>query len=233
MSDESYISRVKKLLRLARDKAATPSEASQALNRAMELIDRHKIDVAMLNLDEATEKLVRENIRVGSRVSLIKFLVSNILAGYFNVRICHTRPHIAILGFESDVTIAGYVFDFLVRSCSRAVSEYSAQEKRYRRKMFAAKRENYIRGWMYGVASNLLKQEHLRALPGTSTHLVLSNQKRELDDFFDKEFPRAKPAARKAGKQNQTALTSGWLAGKKTTITTPLDGSEQQTLLLE
>lgn len=150
-----HVETIKALLRLARDRAASPAEAALALNRALELIAKHNIDIATLDLDGPTERLVNERVHVGERISQIKFLVAGILQEFFHCRICISRPHLRIVGRESDVTIATYVFDFLVRAASSGLRDYCVRERKARRKITGPKRANYTRGWIYAVSSNL------------------------------------------------------------------------------
>lgn len=218
----NHIEKIKKLLRLARDRAASPAEAAQALTRAMEMIARHDLDLAEINLDEPTEKFIRDHIHVGQRVSLIKKLVATILERFFSVRVCLTSPRLAVLGRESDVQIALYVFDFLVRSCTRALANYAARERAARRKITAGKKEWFIRGWMYGVSSNL---EPVKAqIEAAGARSIILVRQAALDDYFDAEFSETRTITIQKGRTNRSALVSGWQAGKSTNIRTPLNG---------
>ena len=51
-ASKKTLDRIRKLLRLAKDKAATPAEAEAAAQAACELATRHHVDTASLNLDE-------------------------------------------------------------------------------------------------------------------------------------------------------------------------------------
>ena len=46
------LDKIKKLLRLARDEAASPHEAANALTKALELASREGIDIESVNTDE-------------------------------------------------------------------------------------------------------------------------------------------------------------------------------------
>lgn len=233
MSAEAITEKVKKLLRLARCKAATAAEAANALNRALELIERHQIDAATLNLDEETERIVEEKIELGKRVSLIKQRVNCILLSHFKVRTCVVSyggwqsTELSIVGFESDVTIAGYVFHFLVRACQRAVVDFVATERKARRVMNAKKKEDYIYGWMWGVASNLRGQKTSEpSLMDSQTALVLADKKRRVDDRFAELFPDTKKIEGKTKKMT-TVAHKGFMAGKSTSIHQPLNGGRE------
>lgn len=227
---------VKKLLRLARDKAATPAEAASALNRALELIEKHRIDVDSLDLDADTERLVCERIHIGARVSFLRKGVARVLQSYFRVRICWERcswegVNLALVGFAQDVTIATYVFDFLVGSCSRAQVEYIRAEKKARRVVNAKKKDAFVQGWLYGVASQLIDPQP-KAIGDSKTALVLAARQRQIDDYFDEVFPTATTPKAKKTPTHNAALMQGWRAGKATQILTPL-GSSQGQLSLE
>jgi hypothetical protein len=239
-----HVEKIKALLRLARDQAASPAEAANALNRAMELIERHKIDIATLDLDEATENLVRENIGCGARVSLIKFLVADILRRFFNVRIVHVQRQtgwtfsrgrfetdIAVLGLESDVEIGVYVFNFLVGAHSRAQSAWAASEKKSRRKVTGAKKESYTRAWVSGVASNLRKPVPQPAALGDSkVAIVLAAKQKALDDFVKTTFPNTTTVERDRKRRVPTAEEAGWRDGRRTTINPAVKGGETLSL---
>lgn len=227
----STVERVKKLLRLARDKAASPAEAALALNRALELIQQHEIDIAVLDLDEPTERLVCERIHIGERVSLIKFLVAGVLENYFRVRVCLSRPDLAVVGFETDVTIAGYVFAFLVRACSDGLKGFCDYERKRRRKATTLKKESYVRGWIYGVATQLRGPEQAGNLSDSHTALVVA-KKGLIEREFDRLFPNTSSSHRPSPRKNRDALMTGYGDGRKTTITTPIEGRTAEQLLL-
>lgn len=231
MSTTSIVERVKKLLRLARDKAAAPAEAELALSRALDLIEQHEIDAADLNLDEPTERLVCERVRVGQRVSLIKFLVAGVLEGYFRVRVCISRPDLSVVGFETDVTIAGYVFAFLVRACSQGLEGFCDHERKRRRKATTLKKESYVRGWIYGVTKNLRAPDQAGNLSDSHTAVVVTKQG-QIEREFDRLFPYTRSVHRQGTRSNRSAIKAGYGDGRKTTIATPLAGSGGGPLLL-
>jgi hypothetical protein len=138
----------------------------------------------------------------------------------------------ALVGFESDVTIAQYVFDYVTRTCSKSLSEFSAREKKARRVVNDKKKKAYVHGWMTGLAQNLRRPETQEAL-GDSGALVLVKRAERVKQFFEELFPDAKTAKRKAENVNHKgALTSGFLAGKDTTINTAIAGHRPETLFL-
>lgn len=217
----NHIEKIKKLLRLARDKSASPAEAAQALARALELIAKHDLDLGDINLDEPTEQFVRDHIHVGLRVSLVKKLVAGILERFFQVKVCLTSPRLAVLGRDSDVQIALYVFDFLVKSCTKAFSVWAQRERASRRKITTAKKESFIRGWIYGVSSNL--EPVAAQIEAAGSRSIILARKAALEDFYAEEFPQTRTIAIRKSRTNRSALVSGWTAGKQTNVRTPLN----------
>lgn len=223
ITNMNHIEKIKKLLRLARDKAASPAEAAQALARAMELIAKHDLDLGEINLDEPTEKFIRDHIHVGLRVSLVKKLVAGILVSFFHVKVCLTSPRLAVLGRESDVQIATYVFDFLVRSCTRECGLWTQVERANRRKITTVKKNSFIRGWISGVSSNL---EPVKAqIEAAGSRSIILMRQAALEDFYAAEFPHTRTITIAKGRENTAALVSGWQAGKQTNVRTPLNGN--------
>lgn len=226
----NHIEKIKKLLRLARDKAASPAEAALALARAMELIAKHDLDLGEINLDEPTKKLIRDHIHVGLRVSLVKKLVSRILEKFFHVKVCFTSPRLAVLGRDSDVQIALYVFDFLVKSCTRECVLWARRERAARRKVTTAKKESFTRGWIYGVSSNL--EPVAAQIEAAGSRSIILMRQAALEDFYSQEFPHTRTITIAKGRENTRALVSGWQAGKRTHVRTPLTGG-RDTMRLE
>lgn len=233
---EDTIKLIKKLLRLAKCSGATPDEAANALNKALGLMEKHHIDIASLDLDEETESIVCEKIDVGSRVSLIRKLATSIVETHFGVKIVfiHNRyagNGISFVGFEHDVTVAIYVYAFIVRACTRSLSEYSKAERKARRVISGPKRVNFTKGWMYGLSASLRKPE--AALDDSKTAIVLATRQRRVEDHFSDLYPNLRTERLAETRKNSAALRAGFRSGNETTIHKPLGPSAAQPLLLE
>lgn len=233
---EDTINLVKKLLRLAKCTGATPDEAANALNKALGLIEKHRIDIASLDLDEETENIVSERINVGARVSTIRKLATSVVETHFSVKAVIVRSrysghNIDFVGFEHDVTVALYVFAFIVRACTRSLSEYCKAERKARRVISGAKRANFSKGWMYGLSASLKKP--VAALEGSKTAIVLASRQKRVEDHFAELYPNLKTERLADTRKNRSALSAGFQSGKTTTIHKPLGPSAAQPLLLE
>ena len=224
-----HVDLIKKLLRLGRDKAASPAEASQALNRAMELIRKHDVDIATLDLDDEGERMVLERIEIGWRVSLTKHHAMKILINHFNVHVVLSRPDAAILGAESDVAIAIYVFEFILGACTRATVVWAKREKAERRKTTGQKRLAFQQGWFYGLRDGLKPPgEATGILDDSKAAIVIAERKKRLDDFVAEQFPETTTVVRKNPRMNRSAIYQGFIAGRETKIHKPLASGQQQ-----
>lgn len=230
----ALLSKIKALLRLARDKSATMHEAALAMQRAHDLMEKHRIDVATLDLDAATEELLQRFVPGGHRVSRIKQVVLGILKNHFRVDVCIAGSRgISISGFESDVTVALYVFEFLCRALSRGVDEYEAQERRSRRRFSVNKYRNYIAGWGYALHDKLRK-EPAKAVDDSRFAIVLASQDAARKAYFEALFPETKKKEQlHPGRKNVSALTAGFLAGERTSLRDPLQNANGGPLLLK
>ena len=227
-----HVDLIKKLLRLGRDKAASPAEASQALNRAMDLIRKHDVDIATLDLDEDEERMVLERVEIGWRVSLAKHHALKILIGHFNVHVVLSKPDAAILGTESDVAIAIYVFEFILGACARATVAWAKKEKLARRKTTGQKRLAFQQGWFYGLRDGLKPPgEATGILEDSKTAIVIAAREKRLKAFVDEQFPELTTVTRKDPRLNRAAIYQGFLAGRETIIHKPLAGSGDQLAL--
>ena len=130
MSDTAadLLDRIRKLLRLAQ--SANQHEASLALEHAVRLAAKHKIDLASLELDPEYEKVIHDHFRVGERLTYITKLVLPIVRDFFHVELVVSRPDVVFAGTTTDVAIASYVLGFLTEICARYLREFEREKKR-------------------------------------------------------------------------------------------------------
>lgn len=213
---------IKKLLRLA--KSSNPNEAALALERAMELAAEHKVDVAKLDLDAEQEKLVADYMHVGERLAHERKLILSILQNFFNVDVCVAYPKVTFVGTRSDITVAIYVHDFLLRVLRKALSEFKAKERQAKRKWTTAKRQGFVSGWIYGIFNQLDNSERAR-LQGHETALAAKTAKESREEFMSSLYPSRRLVKTKEKSRNSNALANGFRAGSSVRIRQPLEGS--------
>lgn len=230
--NDNVVERIKKLLRLAQ--SSNPHEAELALARAFELAQKHQIDVSTVDMDEESERIMHEWFHVGARVSLLQRLTIGIVMTFFHVNACLSpaRRGCVFVGTETDIAIANYVYDFILRQGRRQLGEYELSEKRSRRRMTPNKRRGFIQGFIYGISRQLGDRRDAAAIDDSRTAIVLAEKEKQRDDYMAALVPETEPIVERKTKKNTDALWSGYLAGKSTTVNKPLTGTREAQLAL-
>lgn len=231
MSEETIIARIKKLLRLAADKRGNAHEAERALQLAFELAEKHRIEVEGLNLDEESEKLVHDYIKVGQRFDRMRRGVFNILQRFFHVSVVLDDTRMLVVGKSADVQIAIWVHDFLLRAGRDCLSTYCTQERRARRRLNLNKRASFISGFFYGIASNLHNAREAMPLTDQGKALVVS-EKATREAYVKSLCGETQDVPKLEVKRHRSAAEVGYAHGKATAIHQPLHGNKE-TLLLQ
>jgi Protein of unknown function (DUF2786) len=225
------IERIKKLLRLAADKRGNAHEAERALALAFELAEKHRIDMEGLDLDPDSERVAHEYFKVGERFDRLRRGVFSILGTFFHVSLCLCGPQMLVAGKPSDIEIARYVHDFLLRAGRDCLAEYSRAEKAKRRRVSTNKRAGFTTGFIWGISAKL--GEARKAMPLTdSVSAIVLAEKVSRAAYVKEQCPSMKTLKALPDRKNETALVSGWLRGQSTNIHQPLGRSEAEPLLL-
>ena len=228
---KAIVERIKKLLRLGADKRGNPHEAERALQLAYELMEKYRVDEGALNLDEATEQVMHEAWDVGSRYDRLRRGVIGILISYFHVTVVCGTPKMFVVGKPTDVLLAHYVHDFLLRAGRNCLREYEACEKRARRRMSTGKRANYVRGFIWGLHKTLMGSKDQAHLSDAQNALVLAEDAARAN-YISSKWKTCDMKQLGDAKRHQSAIDAGFEAGRKTTINQPLESSRPETLLL-
>lgn len=123
--DENLLDKVRKLLRLA-ERTTNEGEAAAAAAAAQKLIERHKLDIAAIDLGEAHEAPVEAPERAvldGAEGRKNKCAWRGSLAsGVARANACRvywTGPRLQIVGAPSDVATVRYLYAYLTREIDR------------------------------------------------------------------------------------------------------------------
>jgi hypothetical protein len=228
--DDAIVEKIKKLLRLAQ--SSNPHEAELALARAFELAQKHQIDVSTLDMDEESERIIHEWFHVGARVSYLRQRAIGIVMTFFHVDACISRPRVVFVGAATDVTIANYVYAFIVAQGQRQLRHFERAQKVFGRRMTPKKRLGFVQGFIYGISLQLGKRQEANAIEDSRTAIVLAEKERQRADYLADLIPGAKAIAHRQQKGNTSALWDGFQAGKATTINKPLAGTREGQLAL-
>lgn len=120
--DDDIIDKIEKLLRLAG--SSNEHEAALAMAKAMELADKHAIDIGRVAKHAGAAKFVLESLQEGRKLSLEADLAGCVCAEFFHVeyilkrrrQALHSTVKIEFFGEEQHIGIARYVHAFLVRA---------------------------------------------------------------------------------------------------------------------
>ena len=115
------LEKIKKLLRLARDKSATPTEAATALQMAMRIAAASGIDLNKVSTDETSQNLTHRT--TNATFGEAERNASLIVRKHFNVEALFSSVNgkkvVHFYGYAEACDLAIYVFVYLVR-CAKA-----------------------------------------------------------------------------------------------------------------
>jgi uncharacterized protein DUF2786 len=227
------IARIKKLLRLGADKRGNAHEAERAMQLAFELSEKYRVDMDALDLDEATGKLMHEYWDLGLRFDRLRRGIFSLLQTYFHVTVCVSTPRMLVIGKPTDVLIAKYVHDFLLRAGRNCLRNYEVEELKARRRLTTNKRAAYIAGFIWGLSSKLHGARDMLHLTDVQKALVIvedAERTRHLGELV----PPHHLADVKAlpDRKHRDAQMAGYFDGRDTSINQPLAGSAAAPLQL-
>ncbi|MGE4559563.1 MAG: SprT-like domain-containing protein [Desulfobulbus sp.] len=233
------IEKVRKLLALG--ESENEHEAALAMQRARELLDRHRLDFAGLAQER---QLVHRTINTGSRtLPSHRKVICALLESCFGVRvICAslyepfddcTLKTIELLGPEEDVAIAEHCYHFLE---NRLVVLWAQNRHRFAGGGLRA-RKSYFLGILAGFRQTLQRAGTV-SMPSTEqgplpSNLPVVQAEERLDAFVAWRFPRLSRRRGRPVTMHGEAYRQAVAAGRELTLHRPVDGEEGATRLLE
>jgi DNA-binding PucR family transcriptional regulator len=230
------LERIKKLLRLS--ESENPHEAALAMARAMELADRHNLDLSSLDTDDDVAHIIHRWFPLGSRISDEMRLAVGIVQRYFNVSTCFDRAiagikeaSVIFVGSETDIVIADYVAHFLVESCRRSAKKFETTEKSERRIMSRNKRINFRAGFFYGISDQLEGRRKALFLEDRKFAIILRDQSQVREDELKNVVGETVAMPPRKYRRVYSAMEHGFHEGKNIQINAGL-GTSGNTLLI-
>lgn len=220
------IDRIKKLLRLAAGKA-NRHESELALKLAFELARKYDVDVESIDLNERTARITHEWFKTSKRLDFLQFRALGVVRVFFRIDFVIGSGRVLFVGLPTDITIAEYVFHFIVRAGRAELRAYEIQERASRRRMSTGKRKNFIQGFIYGIITQLSNAEEELAVDDSKTALAVAEEvarKRHSEEVC----PNTRPVKRRNAPRNETALERGYQRGRNTLINTPLGNGDEK-----
>lgn len=228
----THIEKIKKLLRLSR--SANPHEAELAMAKAMQLAAEHRIAIDGINPDAETPTITHKTTAPWQRVPYDKQYASKIAEVFFGISVVHERiiiekesrqgyrymeraTRLIFIGTESDLAIAGYVFEFLTKHFS-----YCWRNHRGRCK----KRQSFVYG-MYVAIFQMLHSARPNTDNPQGTQLDISHR-----DYIAQLFDNVETTKTKRPKTSDGSFNRGFERGLSTQIRPAIPTTERQPLKL-
>lgn len=197
--------KIRKLLNLGRDGAATPNEAALAMAKAQQLAAQHGISLTEIPADGDAGSWLT-HITTKSRRDLANRLAQNLVQTHFGVRCCFqwnaVRSVIHIVGTRDQAEIATYVYIYLYRSLNRGWARRKNRRLR--------DRESFMSGFAYAISQQLPEVFPQTGLVLSTAHYIETQLIRP--GMTVRESPPPKDRVSPA------ALLSGYRAGKSAGI---------------
>lgn len=159
---DKILEKIKKLLELANNEAATENEAMVAMLKAQELMAKHGVSKDELGGEEESKKIISIRVEVEdvmSRCKNMKYSIPLILAICKNYRCeCYLGGgFIYVLGFEEDAKIAVEVFKYAYAIIFRLGAKLVRQCYKEGRSAKGV-HDSYAQGFLAGLKKALGKQ---------------------------------------------------------------------------
>lgn len=206
------LEKIKKLLRLARDKSATPAEAAAAFAKAMEIAADAGIDLAKVSTDDNASSVTHRT--TSALFGDAERLASNLIRKHFNVDALFSTQKqkrvIHFYGFPEACDLAIYVFVYLVR-CAKSAWKHRANKR-------LKKRSSFIFGFFLGIEQQLPTKFHqpglVPAFQAYRDEVLLQGSK-----IITRSIAPKSSAIK--------SLTAGYMAGQKSKINNAIRGTNQ------
>jgi len=206
MSEASRLNKIRKLLALAEDPAATPAEAEAFTEKAMVLMARHGIDEALLAEEQPSGHVINRRLVMPSPYSRDKATLASAisLASRCRAVLLSTQRGfvVQVFGLESDVRAVDMLFTSLLVQAAHEMSRTPVPSGEHA----AAFRRSWWAGFTIAVHARLDRirreaEERAEAArpggaapEGPSVALVLAHRSDEIDAEVARIHPNVRPA---------------------------------------
>lgn len=219
--DEALLDKLKKILRLANDKGATPGEVEAAMGKAKALAERHQIDIAMVDFQhDPTGKSFSVEVEKApvelrsKRHQLYHDAIWNIFRKVFGVHCIMFGRRSNLMCFVGEVTDVAICKELLPWLEDVFYSAYHNAKKAGLVYSCAA----HKRGIYYGLATGILAVNKSKDLPQQEADCLAMVVRRKEDVIQDKLkefFPKLKTGKERNIEINERAYRHGVVEGRK------------------
>lgn len=210
------IDKIKKLLRLANCKAASPAEAAQALKRALKMAEESGLNLDQIDPDEDSgDSGVGHSTSQHNGIGIAEKLSMHLVCRHFHVdhimiRSRYVKPSINFIGGKVAVQLALYAHEYLVKSMRNAWQEQSDRR---------LKREAFMHGFIWAIQEQMPEVFRDEALVLVFDHYIESTFLTPGMEVKTTQTKSLKPGA-------DASFFKGFQKGNKAGIRNGLEGSE-------
>jgi len=228
---QEIIEKLRKLLRLASDKAATQGEAEAAMQKAQELALRYKVELAGIeHADRPAEEYTED--RQSRRKTFQAKYVEWIVRKHFAVSMVYgCNGELFVIGKPTDIAFAKWVMEFLEGEFPRLWTQYQRETR-----CGQGARVNYFYGVYTGLDAKLTENKErvegealIEAQMNGDTRiagnyqLAVVNEKKALAAATAKFHPNLRFSGRSTiNVRHESAIAAGQRAGRAININRPL-----------
>lgn len=206
------LDKIKKLLRLARDKSASPAEAATALAKALATAAEHGIDLDKVSTDDNAHTITHRTTKAAFGDA--ERNAAHTIRKHFNVDALFSsqdgKKVVHFYGYPEACDLAIYVFVYLVR-CAKSAWKNRANKRLKNRSAF-------ILGFFCGIEQHIPPKFHqpglLPSFQAYRDEVLLSGGKL----IFRKIAPKKMPIK---------SLSAGYSEGRKTGINNAIRGTDK------
>lgn len=217
-SSARVLDRIKRLLSLAASENA--HEAETAMRTARKLMLEHNLAEVAVRAERGFvhRHLGKPTGRRGDHERYLASILSNhffvetIVVGVYRPLEGKPGSVLEVIGTETNVEMAAYVYDFLLHAAERLWTEH----KREHRIRSDRERRSYLSGVMRGFLDKLDAEKRAQA----STGLVWAGDP-ALDRFYEKRHPRVRTVTTQ-GRAHHDGFTHGRAAGRELVLHKPV-----------
>ena len=212
------IAKIEKLLALAG--SANEHEARAASAKAAELLTKYNLDAGAIAGERYTMGVFWEGIRFSPAHKWLYPIIQRFFFVHpIRKEYARGKWRLEVIGAETNVTVAGYVYNFLLRAYRRLWREYRLAHPR--RKPL---RSSYYFGVSAGIVSRLMEQrETTEREAGRKV-----GEDPNLEKYVDALYPDRERARPRKPPRFNTAAESGSRDGRKVRIHKAVEGPAEQ-----
>lgn len=231
MENKSILQKIKKLLNLAKDSAASEGEVSNAMRMAQELMTKHRLSLAEaesvdLNNQSKSSRYATEakfNLNKRTFYRWEKRLVS-IVARLMSVEALLSFTGPIFIGVESDAHIAVEMYAYLRESALKLRKEYSKANPGEREQVGGALwDESYMAGLCNRLServTELKKEETKTQEKHTSLNALAVVDHSVIQQYLTKNYPMLRKSSSRGSKLNASTFQAGKADGNKISLST-------------